>query len=127
MNGFATAITGGFATLDPAIVLQPVEQARQGRLFDPHSFGDFFLGKFVSALGKMDERPPFPLAQPEGAQALVQLRAPGARGPEEKKAEFIDIRRSHAGELVSMLTSPIPAGCQPPPLRFEERPASQNY
>jgi len=62
MNGFAAAIIRRFAALDPAVVLEAVEQARQSRFLDSHPLSDFFLGKFVSALGKMDQRPPFPLA-----------------------------------------------------------------
>ena len=83
MHDLAAAIFRGAAALDPAVILQTVEQSRQGWSLDSHSLGDFFLGELISALGKMNERSPFALAQTERAQALIELRAPGARGAEK--------------------------------------------
>src|SRR5476651_702804 len=78
MDDFATAIVWGTAPLHPAIFLEPVEQAGEGRAFNPHPLGNFLLREFVSALREMDQRPPFALAQTERAQTLVELRSPGA-------------------------------------------------
>jgi hypothetical protein len=47
----------------------------------------------------MNEGPPFTLAQTEGAQALVELRAPGARGTEEDKAELVNVWWRHVQEI----------------------------
>jgi hypothetical protein len=62
MNRLATAIGRRAPAFDPAVILQPVEQARQGRAFDPHSLGDFLLSEIVSSLGEVNQRPPFSLA-----------------------------------------------------------------
>ena len=83
----AAAIAGRLAPFDPAVLLQPVEQAGQGRLFNSHPLGDFLLGELVSALRKVNERPPFALAQAERAQPLIELGAPGTGGAEEEQAE----------------------------------------
>jgi hypothetical protein len=97
MNRLATPIRRRPTTFHPPVVLQTIEQARKGRTLDPHPLGDLFLGKFVSALGKVHERSPFPLAQAEGPQTPVELRAPGTGGAEENQAELVDVRRRHAG------------------------------
>jgi hypothetical protein len=97
MDRLAAAILGGVAALDPAIGFEPIEQAGQSRAFDSHPLRDFFLGPSVSALRKMHERPPFSLAQTEWSQTLVELGAPGAGGPKEDKAEFVDVRWRHDG------------------------------
>jgi hypothetical protein len=91
MDRLAAPILCRPAALDPAVVLQAVEQSRERRSFNPHAFGDFLLGKFVSSLGQMHERPPFSLAQPEGTQALIELRAPGARRAEKDKTELVNV------------------------------------
>jgi hypothetical protein len=96
MDRLATAIGGRAAAFDPAVVLEPIEQARQGCAFDSHPLGDFLLGAIVRALGKMHERPPFSLAQAEWAQALIEPGAPGTSGPEEDQAELVNVRRRHA-------------------------------
>src|SRR5438045_1317080 len=97
MEGFATAVLRGIASLDPAVGFQTVEQTGERRAFDSHPLRDFFLGEFVSALRKMHERSPFSLTQPERSQTLVELRPPGARGAEEHKAEFVDVQWRHNG------------------------------
>ena len=95
MDDFAAAIFGRTAALDPAVILETVEQAREGGAFDPHPLSNFFLGKFVSALGEMNERPPLTLAQSERAEPLVQLCPPGAGRAEEDQAELIAVWRWH--------------------------------
>jgi hypothetical protein len=107
MNRLATTICFRPAAFDPAVVLEPIEQARQGRAFDSHSLGDFLLGEIVSSLGEMNERPPFSLAQAERAEPLVEPGAPGAGRPEEDQAELVYIRRRHAREMISVLTNRI--------------------
>ena len=91
MDRLAAPILRGTAALDPAVVLKPVEQARQRWSLNSHAFGDLFLGELVSSLGKMHERPPFSLAQTEGPQALIEPRAPGARGAEKDKTELVNV------------------------------------
>jgi hypothetical protein len=92
----ATAVAAPvLAPFDPTVILQPIEQAGERRFFDAHPLRDFLLGKFVSALRKVDQRPPFALAQAERAQALIKLRAPGARRAEEQKTELVDVGRRH--------------------------------
>src|SRR5436190_13509499 len=112
MNGLAAAIVCGIPALDPAVIFQAVQQTRERRAFDSHPLGDLFLGKSISALGKMHERPPFSLAQAEGAQALVELRPPSPGGAEEDEAEFAEVGRRHDRELVSVLTNPSLPECQ---------------
>jgi hypothetical protein len=99
MNRFATAIIWRFASLDPSVVLQAVEQTGQRRFFDPHPLRNLFLGKIISALGKMDERAPLPLAQAKGTQTLVKLRPPGARGAEEHESELVNVGTRHIREI----------------------------
>ena len=106
MDRLAPSIRLGPAAFDPAVVLEPIEQARQGGAFDSHSLGDFLLGAIVSSLGKMNERPPFSLAQAEGAEPLIEPGAPGPGGAEEDQAELVNIRRRHA-QLISVLTNRI--------------------
>jgi len=106
MNGLAAAIFGRPTPLYPTIVLEAIEQTGECCALDPHALGDFFLGEFISALRKMHQRAPFALAQTERPQTLVELGAPRARGPEEDKAEFVDIWRRHGRELISVLTNP---------------------
>ena len=113
MNGFTAAILGGPAALDPAVFLQPVEETGQGGSFDAHPLGNFFLGKFVATLGKMNKRAPFPLAQPERPEALIEPGAPGPGGAEEDEAELVDVGWRHA-ELISVLTNRIPAALSNP-------------
>ena len=96
MDGLAAAICRRAAALDPAVFLETIEQAGQSRAFDPHPFRDFLLGKRVSALGKMNERSPFSLAEPERAEPLVEPGAPGPGSAEENQAKLADIRRRHA-------------------------------
>src|SRR5256885_7848597 len=79
----------------PAIVLQTIQQSREGRAFDTHPLGDLFLSELVSPLGEMDEGPPFSLAQAQRAQPPVELRPPGAGGPEKDETEFVDVGRRH--------------------------------
>jgi hypothetical protein len=62
MDRLATAIGRRAAALDPAVILQPVEQARESRAFDSHSLGDLLLSEIVSSLGEVNQRPPFSLA-----------------------------------------------------------------
>ena len=99
VHGFAAAIFRGAAALDPAVALQSIEQASQGRPLDPHPFGDLFLSELVPTLGKVDERSPFSLTQAERAQASIKFRAPGAGGAEEDETEFVDIGPRHEREI----------------------------
>ena len=107
MDGLAAAIRRRASPFDPAVLLQPIEQAGKGRAFDSHSLGDFLLGQFISALREMNERAPFSLAKAERAEPLVEPRAPGARGPEKDEAELVDVGRRHAREMISVLTKSI--------------------
>lgn len=104
MDRLAPSIRLGPAAFDPAVVLESIEQARQGCAFNSHALGDFLLGAIVSSLGKMNKRPPFPLAQAEGAEPLIEPGAPGAGGPEEDQAELVDVWRRHV-QLISVLTN----------------------
>jgi hypothetical protein len=99
MNRLAAPILRGTAALDPAIVLQAVEQARERRSFNPHALGDFLLGELVSALGKVNKGAPFTLAQTEGPQALIELRTPGARGAEKDKTELVNVWWRHVRQI----------------------------
>jgi hypothetical protein len=83
MDDFAAPVFGRATALNPAVLLQTVEQSGQGWSLDAHSLGDLFLSEFVSAQRKLHQRAPFALAQPEGAEALIELGAPGSRGGEK--------------------------------------------
>ena len=96
MNRLAPSIGGGTAALDPAIILQAIEQPGESGAFDAHPLGDFFLGELVPALGEMNECPPFSLAQSEGSQALVEPGPPSAGCAEEDEAELVDVGRRHS-------------------------------
>jgi hypothetical protein len=96
MDDFAPSVVGRRSPLDPTPLLEPVEQTGKGWLFNSHALGDFFLGEFVSTLGKVDERPPLALTQAEWTQALVKFGAPGTGGPEEQETELISVGRWHA-------------------------------
>src|SRR2546423_13259037 len=102
MDRFAAAILGRVTALHPAIIFQTVQQTGESRAFDSHPLRDLLLGKFVPTLREMHKCPPFSLAQAERTQALVELGPPGAGGAEEDETEFVDIRRRHGRELVSV-------------------------
>jgi hypothetical protein len=99
MDGLATPVGGGTAALDPTVILETIEQAGKGWTLDTHALGDFFLGKVVSTLGKVNERAPLALAQPKRPQALVELRPPGACSAEEYESELVDIWTRHVREI----------------------------
>lgn len=105
MHGLATAICRGSAAFDPAIFLQPIEQSSESGPFDAHAFGDFLLGELIPALGEVNERPPFALAQAEGPQALIEPGPPGTGGAEKDETEFTKMRRRHRKKMVSVLTN----------------------
>ena len=67
MDNLATPIVRRFPPFDPAVSLEPVEQPDQGRLLNAHALSQFFLRKAVPAIRKVDQRPPFSLAQAKGA------------------------------------------------------------
>jgi hypothetical protein len=92
MDRLATPIVGGTPALHPAIVLEAIEQSGERCTFDSHPLRDFFLSEPVSALRKMHQRPPFPLAQAERPQPLIEPRPPGTGGAEKDKTEFAEIR-----------------------------------
>src|SRR4051812_36449172 len=98
VDGFAATILLRPAAFDPAIIFQPVEQTGESRALDAHALGDFLLGECISALGKVDERPPFSLAQAKRAQALVEPGAPGPGRAEKHETEFVDIGRWHSAK-----------------------------
>ena len=52
----------------------------------PIRLGNLLLGELVSGQGKLNQRPPFSLAEAERAEALIELGAPGAGGAEKHKA-----------------------------------------
>jgi hypothetical protein len=112
MDRLAAAILRRIAPLNPAIGFEAIEQTGQGRAFDSHPFRDLFLGEFISALGEVHQRPPFPLAQPERPQTLVEPGSPGSSSAEEDKAELADVGWRHFRELISVLTNPSLPQCQ---------------
>ncbi len=120
MNDLATAIARGFASLDPAVLLQTIEQAGQGWFFNSHSLRDFFLGElFVTGLRKMDQGSPFALAEAEGAEPAIEIGAPGSGGPEEEKSELVGVGGGHT-KLVSVLTKFMPirlSNCRSKPVQ----------
>jgi hypothetical protein len=99
MDRFATAICRGTAPLAPAVILEAIEQARQGGALDAHALGNFFLGALVPTLRKVNERAPFALAQTERAQPLVELRPPGAGRAEKHKAKLINVWWRHLRKI----------------------------
>ena len=101
MDCFATAIRRRTTAFDPAVIFQTVEQTGKRGALDPHSFGDLPLGERISALGKVNEGPPFSLAQAERAEALIEPGAPGAGGAEKDEAEFVDVGRRHNAEWLA--------------------------
>ena len=101
MDDFAPPVIGRRSPLDPTPLFEPVEQTGKGWLFNAHAFSDFFLGEFVSTLGKVNEGAPFALTQTEWTQALVKFGAPGTGGAEEQETELISIGRWHAGNWLA--------------------------
>src|SRR5437763_1971713 len=98
MDGLAAAVLGGIASLHPSVGFQTIKQAGEGRAFDSHPLCDLFLGEFVSALRKMNQGPPFSLADSELSQTRVQLRPPGAGRADEKTADAVDVEPRHGLE-----------------------------
>jgi hypothetical protein len=98
---FAPAIFRRTAAFDPAVGFQPIEQTGKSRAFDSHPFRDFLLGELIAALGKVNERPPFSLAQAQRSQAPIEPGPPGAGGAEKDETEFVDIGRWHTAEWLA--------------------------
>jgi hypothetical protein len=86
MDRLAATIFRGTTTFDPAVVLEAVEQSREGRAFNAHAFGDFFLSELISTLRKKHQGAPLSLAEAERAQTLIEPGSPGSGGPKEDKA-----------------------------------------
>jgi hypothetical protein len=99
MNDFAPAIVRRFASLDPAVLLEPVEQTGEGWLFNAHPLGDFLLGKLVPTLREVNKCPPLALAQAKRAQTLIEPCPPGPSGPEKQKTKLIGIGWRHARNI----------------------------
>jgi hypothetical protein len=95
VHNVAATVVRRFTPFHPTVLLQTIEQAGQGWLFNSHPFGDFFLSELVSRLGQVNESPPLSLAQAERAQTLIQLSAPGARRAEKKQTKLAGIGESH--------------------------------
>ncbi len=89
MDNLAPAIVRRFLAADPAVGFEAVQQTGERRLLDAHSFGQLLLGELRSTVRKVNQRPPFALAEAEWPKTLIELGAPGAGGTEKHEAELI--------------------------------------
>src|SRR5206468_4992109 len=101
MDDLAPPIIGRFAPFDPTVLLETVEQTREGWPLNAHPLGDLLLRELVSTLGQVDERAPLPLAQAERTQALIEFGAPGTGGAEEQKTELVNVGTAHPGNWLA--------------------------
>lgn len=99
MHGLATPVRGGALALDPSVLLEPIENAGKRRSFYADAIRDLTLRQLIAAASEMRQRGPLAHTQTERAQALVQLRPPGAGGFVEKETKSFDFGRSRQESL----------------------------